>query len=95
MAVPAHDERDFEFAKKFDLLVMRVVKGGELPYAGEGELQHSGKFSGMSSEKAREEIIREVGGTGLSRVSATGVLPYPLSTARSVACSRFQRKIFP
>lgn len=36
MAVPGHDERDFAFAKKFELPILRVIDGGELPYDGEG-----------------------------------------------------------
>ncbi len=59
MAVPAHDQRDFEFAKKYHLPIKEVIKGGnikEKSYEGEGELINSEKFSGLKSEKAREEI---------------------------------------
>ena len=65
MAVPAHDERDYEFAETFQLPIQRVIdperKGSnghspELPYTGEGFLVHSGDFSGLSSEDARREI---------------------------------------
>lgn len=64
MAVPAHDKRDFEFAKKFDLSIITVIKGenGELPYEGEGVLVNSGKFNGLSSVLARDEIVKFVGG---------------------------------
>ncbi|OGN02306.1 MAG: hypothetical protein A2651_04120 [Candidatus Yanofskybacteria bacterium RIFCSPHIGHO2_01_FULL_42_12] len=65
MAVPAHDERDFEFAKKFDLPIQKVVEGGEISreaYEGNGNLTNSGKFDGMDSEKAKWEITKEVGG---------------------------------
>ncbi len=64
MAVPAHDVRDFAFAKKFDLPVVRVVSGGmpgEL-WEGKGSLVNSGKFDGMDSEEAKAEITRFVGG---------------------------------
>ncbi len=40
MAVPAHDDRDYEFAKKFDLPIIEVIEGGnveEAAYTGEGE----------------------------------------------------------
>ena len=48
MAVPAHDERDFEFAKKLDLPIRRVIEGGdELPYTGDGPMVNSGRFDGM------------------------------------------------
>ncbi len=62
MAVPAHDERDLEFAETFDLPVVQVIErpdssSDELPYSGEGELINSGAYSGMQSSEAREEII--------------------------------------
>jgi leucyl-tRNA synthetase len=61
MAVPAHDERDFEFAKKFDIPVITVVKAPEgiddNLYTGEGVMANSGKFDGMASSEAREEIV--------------------------------------
>lgn len=60
MGVPAHDKRDFEFAKKFDLSIKRVIEGGDLPYEGEGVLVDSGKYSGMPSEKAREKITKDI-----------------------------------
>ncbi|MEK7621297.1 MAG: leucine--tRNA ligase [Patescibacteria group bacterium] len=58
MAVPAHDERDNEFAKKFDITITKVIDGGkdEL-HTGEGELTNSGQFDGIASEQAREEIV--------------------------------------
>ncbi len=60
MGVPAHDKRDFEFAKKFDLLIKRVIEGGDLPYEGEGMLVDSGKYSGMPSEEARKKITEGI-----------------------------------
>ncbi|MBR3368430.1 leucine--tRNA ligase [Candidatus Saccharibacteria bacterium] len=63
MAVPAHDERDFEFAKKFDLEVRKVIEKSEnieddsLCYCGEGELINSGKFNGVNTADAREGIV--------------------------------------
>ena len=64
MAVPAHDNRDFEFAKKYNLPVIEVIRGtvpqrGTVPpmaYEGEGVLVSSGKFDGMPSEVAKERI---------------------------------------
>ncbi|HDH31290.1 MAG TPA: leucine--tRNA ligase, partial [Candidatus Wolfebacteria bacterium] len=94
MAVPAHDERDFEFAKKFNLLieavVMPITKGptkiysqppdeklhkivkqdlkaekwfdgiekGEICYPDDGYLKKSGQFTGLTSEKARQEMTK-------------------------------------
>ncbi|AKF24297.1 leucyl-tRNA synthetase [Sulfurovum lithotrophicum] len=58
MAVPAHDERDFEFATKYDLPIKRVIQGGdELPYTGTGDLMDSGRFSCVGSEEAKIAII--------------------------------------
>jgi leucyl-tRNA synthetase len=62
MAVPAHDERDFAFAEKFQLPIIDVVEKPETSeeighYHGEGVLVNSGHFNGMRSEEAREEIV--------------------------------------
>ncbi len=58
MGVPGHDERDFAFAKKFDLPIKRVIEGGGLPYEGEGEVVESGEFTGLDSAIARERITK-------------------------------------
>ena len=62
MAVPAHDERDFAFAEKFDLPIIQVIDKPERSadagcYSGEGELINSGQFNGTRSEDAREQIV--------------------------------------
>lgn len=62
MAVPAHDERDFAFAEKFDLPIIQVIDKPEYSadagcYSGEGELINSGQFNGTRSEDAREQIV--------------------------------------
>lgn len=65
MAVPAHDERDFEFAKKFKLNVIQVIHGGDISdgvYTGTGTLKNSGKFDGMVSEEAKNAITKFVDG---------------------------------
>ena len=59
MAVPAHDERDWEFAKKYDLPIIEVISGGNIKkeaYIGEGKLVNSGKFNSLDSI----EVIQEV-----------------------------------
>lgn len=64
MAVPAHDERDFEFAKKYKLPIREVVSGGkpgEL-WEGSGRVVNSGKFNGMDSESAKWAIAEFVSG---------------------------------
>jgi leucyl-tRNA synthetase len=71
MAVPAHDERDFAFAKRFGLEVRQVVEPEdpeqELPYAGQGRLVNSGGFDGRSSEEAKVEIVGWLEERGLGR----------------------------
>jgi len=64
MAVPAHDERDFEFAKKYNLPIRQVVSGRNISveaYIGEGILINSGEFDGMKNEEAREKITEKYG----------------------------------
>ena len=60
MAVPAHDERDYEFAKKYDLEIIEVIKGGNkkegAAFTEDGVLFNSEGFDGMTSEEAREKI---------------------------------------
>lgn len=58
MAVPAHDPRDLEFAKAFDLPITRVIEGGELPFVGQGKLVSSGEFDGLIGTAAMQAIIK-------------------------------------
>ncbi|OGY60557.1 MAG: hypothetical protein A3F99_00450, partial [Candidatus Colwellbacteria bacterium RIFCSPLOWO2_12_FULL_43_11] len=62
MAVPAHDSRDFEFAKKFNLPIRQVImetgKETNLPYEEKGTLVNSGKSNGMSSGEAKDELTK-------------------------------------
>jgi leucyl-tRNA synthetase len=59
MAVPAHDERDFDFATKFGLEIRRVIDGGdELPYTGDGPIVNSDpRFDGMHNREALDAIV--------------------------------------
>jgi len=58
MAVPAHDERDYEFASKYSLPIKRVISGGEaLPYTGEGKLVDSAAFTGLQNYEAKAKVI--------------------------------------
>lgn len=63
MAVPAHDERDFEFATKFSLNIKRSISLGQcdepLPYTGRGNLVNSAEFNGIDNEEAKEKIIEK------------------------------------
>jgi leucyl-tRNA synthetase len=66
MAVPAHDTRDYEFAKAFGLPVRRVIEGSDpeaarddegLPFPGDGPMTASGRFDGKGNREAYEEIV--------------------------------------
>ncbi len=63
MGVPSHDDRDYDFAKKYDLPIVRVIKGSNtnvddaLPFTDDGILVNSPGFDGLTSEQARREII--------------------------------------
>ncbi|MBK1972132.1 leucine--tRNA ligase [Campylobacter sp. TTU_617] len=61
MAVPAHDERDFEFAKKYNLEFKQVIDSKEkLPFTQKnGKLINSDRFNNLDCNEAREEIIKE------------------------------------
>ena len=70
MAVPAHDERDWEFAKKFDCPIVEVVKGGNVEEAAftdcaTGVMVNSGFLDGMSVEEAKKAIIAYLEEKGL------------------------------
>ncbi|MFH1661857.1 MAG: leucine--tRNA ligase, partial [Candidatus Falkowbacteria bacterium] len=59
MAVPAHDERDFEFAKKYNLPVKQVIQSDkELPFCDEGININSDFLDGLETKKAKEKIIQ-------------------------------------
>ena len=54
MAVPAHDQRDYEFAKKFGIDIIEVIKGGDISveaYAGDGEMVNSEFLNGFTNKK--------------------------------------------
>jgi leucyl-tRNA synthetase len=59
MAVPGHDSRDFAFAKKFELPIVRVLDGGdgELPFEGDGTLVNSGPLNGLGKSAAIQKAI--------------------------------------
>ena len=61
MAVPAHDQRDYEFAKKFGVEIIEVIKGGDIEkeaYAGDGEMVNSGFLNGYDNKK--DSIARAI-----------------------------------
>ena len=54
MAVPAHDQRDYDFAKKFNIPIVQVIKGGDISkeaYTGDGEMVNSGILNGLTNKK--------------------------------------------
>jgi leucyl-tRNA synthetase len=78
MSVPAHDERDFEFAKKFNLPIIpvvepddsdqaKLVRDGKLCFIGDGTAINSGQFDGLSTEQFKEKITSWLNEKGLGR----------------------------
>ena len=71
MAVPAHDQRDFEFAKKYNLPILQVICQFypeakcpilDVAYTGSGKLVMSGTFNGLNNEEVKDAITKFVGG---------------------------------
>ncbi|MFA6027693.1 MAG: leucine--tRNA ligase [Patescibacteria group bacterium] len=62
MAVPAHDERDFEFAKKYKLEIIKVLDSSEDCYSGEGKIINSDEFNDLDNNIAKKNITEKVGG---------------------------------
>ncbi len=76
MAVPGHDSRDYEFARKFSLPVVRVIEGEDpevarddegLPYPGDGPMAGSGRFDGKHNREAYAEIVAWLESEGRGR----------------------------
>ena len=69
MAVPAHDERDFHFAQKFGLPIIRVIqnqaKDDEFTHD-EGQMINSGEYDGMTSQESREKIVANLQQKGIA-----------------------------
>jgi leucyl-tRNA synthetase len=80
MGVPSHDERDFDFARKHGLPIVRVIAdpqretgapSDEAPFVEDGHLVASGDFSGMSSASAREAIAERLTVLGIGKKTVT------------------------
>ncbi len=75
MAVPAHDERDYEFANKFGIPIIEVIKGGDISkeaYTGDGEMVNSGELNGYTNKKdsiAKMISLLEEKGVGRKRIN--------------------------
>ncbi|WP_280430734.1 leucine--tRNA ligase [Nocardia brasiliensis] len=77
MAVPGHDQRDWEFATVLGLPIVEVITGGDLAeaaYSGDGELVNSGYLDGLSVEEAKATIIARLEADG----HGTGTIQYKL-----------------
>ncbi len=68
MAVPAHDQRDYDFAKAFHVPIVQVIKGGDISkeaYTGDGEMINSGVLNGLTNKKdsiaKMQEYLKEKG----------------------------------
>ena len=74
MAVPGHDQRDWEFAKQYELPIVEVVEGGDVTkeaYAGDGPHVNSGLLNGLDNEKAIQAMTSwlEAEGKGQGKVT--------------------------
>ena len=87
MAVPAHDERDYEFADKFGIEIRRVIahpdgdnEKGKLPYSVHGLMVNSGEYDGMVADACKSTIIADLESKGVGK----GAVNYKLRTGYSL-----------
>ena len=73
MAVPAHDQRDYDFAKKFNIPIIQVIDGGDISkeaYTGDGKMINSGFLNGITTKKeAIEKMINVLEEKGIGKKS--------------------------
>jgi leucyl-tRNA synthetase len=78
MAVPAHDERDFEFATRFELPIIRVIEAADgstaLPYTGDGKVVNSGEYNGLDWPEAKRRLTVALAARGIGK----GTINYKL-----------------
>ena len=74
MAVPAHDERDYEFAEKFGIEIRRVIadpngdeEKSKLPYSGPGVMVNSGEYDGVDANLCKSKIISDLEAKGVGK----------------------------
>ena len=71
MAVPAHDTRDYEFATKFGIPIIEVIKGGDISkeaYTGDGEMVNSGELNGITNKKdAIAKVLKVLEAKGVGK----------------------------
>jgi len=77
MAVPAHDQRDFDFASKYKIPIVQVIDGGSgsydgaKAYEGDGVLVNSGEFNGLSSKDSKRKVGDWLAARGSGRPTVT------------------------
>ncbi len=73
MAVPAHDERDYEFAQKYQLPIPRVIAAADgsdtLPYTGDGQLINSPGYDGLDWAEAKKKITADLAARGIGKAT--------------------------
>ncbi|MEO6568043.1 MAG: leucine--tRNA ligase [Opitutaceae bacterium] len=73
MAVPAHDERDYEFAQQYALPIVQVIANGDadtkLPYTGDGKVINSGGYDGLLWPEAKKKITADLAGRGVAKAT--------------------------
>jgi leucyl-tRNA synthetase len=73
MAVPAHDERDYEFAVKYSLPLVQVIESGtadtKLPYVGDGKVINSPGYDGLSWPEAKKKITADLAARGTGKAT--------------------------
>ena len=73
MAVPAHDERDYDFAVQFKLPIIQVIDSGKpdqkLPFIADGKLINSGPFSGLDWNEAKKKITNDFAASGRGKAT--------------------------
>jgi leucyl-tRNA synthetase len=73
MAVPGHDERDFEFATRYSLPIVRVVAGEDgkdaLPFTGDGRIVNSGPYDGLPWPEAKRRITADLAGRAAGKAA--------------------------
>ena len=96
MAVPGHDERDWEFAKKFNLPIKEVVEGGNIEegaYTGDGVHINSGFLDGLNNEKAIQKMIEWLEENGAGKEKSNTNCAIGCSAANVIGANRFQSSI--
>jgi leucyl-tRNA synthetase len=73
MAVPAHDERDYEFAQQYSLPIVQVIASADpaapLPYTGDGQLISSGAYTGLDWPAAKQRITADLAAKGAGKAT--------------------------